>query len=94
MNLKGILMKNGYNQVIDNLVYQATKIILLTLHTTPTKCNMSDIITSVVKSNEWLLLDEVVYVCSVTYNIPINQIIFDYTLKLTNVIKQKLKTTI
>ena len=83
----------AYQQVIDNLVYHATNIIIQALHDNTSSHSVVDIITAR-QSIIWNQLDEIVAVCSMTYTIPIQQIISDYTNKLASVMTQNLNESV
>ena len=83
----------AYRQVIDNLVYHATNIITQALYDDTSSQSVVDIITAR-QSTKWEQLDEVVAVCAITYNIPIEKIISDYSSRLASVMTQSLNTQI
>jgi hypothetical protein len=79
----------AYRQVIDNLVYHATNVIIQALHDDTSSHSVLDIITTR-QSAIWNQLDNIVAICSTTYHISIEQIISDYTTRLAFIMTQKL----
>ena len=78
----------AYKQVIDNLVYHALNIIGQALQEAP-QTAIIDIITAR-QSKQWDKLDEIVYVCSITYSVAIAKIITDYTANLATTMTREL----
>lgn len=83
----------AYRQVIDNLVYHATNVIIQALHDNTSSHSVVDIITAR-QSAVWDQLDEIVAISAMTYTVPIEQIISDYTARLASVMTQNLNESV
>ena len=79
----------AYEQVVDNLVYIATCIILKSIDRVDEQNSILDVINDK-QVPEWAILDNIVDVSATTYNIPKQAILADYTERLTRVMLTRL----